>query len=66
MDTYSVLREFADSWALLALFLFFLGVVLRVFRPSVRDAHRDAAEVPFRNDNHPAEDAQGSETEAEA
>ena len=28
MDTYSLLREIADSWVLLAMFLFFAGVVI--------------------------------------
>ena len=35
-DTYSILREFADSWALLALTAFFTGVVLWAFRPGSR------------------------------
>ena len=33
MDTYAVLREFAGSWMLLAMFLFFIGVVIRAFLP---------------------------------
>ena len=33
METYTFLREFADSWMLLALTLFFLGVVVWAFRP---------------------------------
>jgi hypothetical protein len=33
METYSFLREFADSWMLLFLFLFFIGVVVWVFLP---------------------------------
>ncbi|MEO0989669.1 MAG: cbb3-type cytochrome c oxidase subunit 3 [Pseudomonadota bacterium] len=56
MDTYSITREFADSWGLLALFLFFLGVVLFAFRPGSRDHHRDAANVVFRHDDGPAPD----------
>lgn len=50
MDWYSLLREFADSWALLALVLIFLGVVVWTFRPGSRPLHDDAAQVPFRND----------------
>ncbi len=55
METYSFLRGLADSWALLLLVLFFLGVILFVFRPGSRKTHRDAAESIFRNENRPAE-----------
>ena len=54
MDTYSTLRAFADSWALLALTLFYAGAILWVFRPGASAAHRDAADLPFRNENAPA------------
>ena len=33
METYSILRQFADSWGLLAMMIFFVGVVLYTFRP---------------------------------
>ncbi|UWQ22426.1 cbb3-type cytochrome c oxidase subunit 3 [Jannaschia sp. W003] len=49
MDLYSLLREIADSWGLLALFAFFLGAVLWVFRPGARTLHDDAAQVPLRD-----------------
>lgn len=54
MDTYSVLREIADSWVLLALFAFFIGAVLWAFRPGSRDVHNDTANIPFRHDDRPA------------
>lgn len=54
MDFYSLLREFADSWALLALLLVFLGVVAWAFRPGSRQLHDEAASVPFRNEKRPA------------
>lgn len=51
METYEAMRHFADSWGLLALFLFFCGVILRVlFLPSARANARDAALIPFRDD----------------
>lgn len=56
METYSFLRELADSWGLLAMFVLFLGVVAFVFRPGSRTAQDDAANVIFRNDRRPAED----------
>lgn len=54
METYSLLREFADSWMLLALFLFFAGVVFWAFRPGSSGTYRDTADIPFRNDDKPA------------
>lgn len=50
METYTILRQFADSWVLLALTLFFLGVVLWAFRPGSKATHAEAAGIPFRND----------------
>lgn len=61
MDLYSLLREFADSWALLALLLVFLGVVAWAFRPGSRQAHDEAAGVPFRNETRPAGNAPRAE-----
>lgn len=56
MDTYSIFREIADSWVLLAMFLFFFLTVLWVFRPGSREIHRDAANTPFRHEDKPAGD----------
>jgi len=50
MDTYSIFREFADSWGLLAMVLFFAGAVLYTFRPGSKKTHEDAANIPLRND----------------
>ncbi|WBU65192.1 cbb3-type cytochrome c oxidase subunit 3 [Paracoccus aerodenitrificans] len=59
MDTYSITRQFADSWALLALFLIFLGVILWAFRPGSRATYKYASESIFRNETRPAtEDAE--------
>ncbi len=56
MDTYSLLRQFADSWMLLAMTLFFLGVIVWAFRPGSRATHRDAGDIPFRNETTAAPD----------
>ena len=48
MDTYSILRQFADSWGLLGMFLVFLWVVVRVFLPGLRAAHESAAGITER------------------
>ncbi|WP_172300367.1 cbb3-type cytochrome c oxidase subunit 3 [Pseudoruegeria sp. HB172150] len=52
---YHILREIADSWALLVLFLFFIGVVAWAFRPGSRKIHEDSASIPFRNEDKPAD-----------
>ena len=54
MDTYSLLREIADSWVLLALVIFFLGTVVWAFRPGSREVHEDTANIPFRYEEKPA------------
>ena len=33
METYSFMREMADSWGLVAMMVFFIMVVLMLFRP---------------------------------
>ncbi|MBO9397750.1 cbb3-type cytochrome c oxidase subunit 3 [Shimia sp. R9_1] len=54
METYSFLREFADSWMLLGLFLFFVGIIFWVFRPGASKEYRDNANIPFRHADKPA------------
>jgi cytochrome c oxidase cbb3-type subunit 4 len=54
METYSFLREFADSWMLLFLFSFFVAVVLWVFRPGATKEYSETAGIPFRHDDKPA------------
>jgi len=54
MEEYTFLRQLADSWMLLALFAFFVGVVLWVFRPGSKAVHRDTADIPFRHEDKPA------------
>lgn len=50
MDTYSLLRQFADSWVLLAMFAFFVGAGIWAFLPSQSDARKQASMIPLRND----------------
>ncbi len=54
MQTYSFLREFADSWMLLFLFSFFVVMVLWLFRPSAKQEHNSSADIPFRHELAPA------------
>ncbi len=61
MELYTLLREFADSWVLLALTLFFVGVLVWALRPGSRLVHQDAANMVFRHDTKP-----GASPETEA
>lgn len=51
METYTFLREFADSWFLIALFAFFLGACLFAFWPSLQRDRDEAASIPMRDEN---------------
>ncbi|MCF6234425.1 MAG: cbb3-type cytochrome c oxidase subunit 3 [Rhodobacteraceae bacterium] len=53
MEQYTFLRQLADSWALLALFAFLIGVFLWVLRPGATKQYRDTANIPFRNSDRP-------------
>lgn len=50
METYTAMRQFADSWALLGMVLFFLGVVAFIFRPGAKQAADRAAAIPLKED----------------
>ena len=50
---YHVMREFADSWALLFLTLFFVGVVFFAFRPGSKKSADEAAKIPLKDDSRP-------------
>lgn len=56
MEEYTFLRAFADMWGLLAMFLFFIGVVVWVFLPSRNKAHEESKTIPFRYEDAPAPD----------
>lgn len=65
MDTYSLLRQIADSWVLLALFIFFLGTVVWAFWPSLTPDRRDASQIPFRNETAARSGATAEESDDE-
>ncbi|MCY4336046.1 MAG: cbb3-type cytochrome c oxidase subunit 3 [Litoreibacter sp.] len=50
MDTYTLLREFADSWFLIAMFAFFIGTWVFAFWPSLKGDREAAASIPFRDE----------------
>ena len=69
-STYAILREFAGSWMLLFMMVFFVGAVLFAFRPGSGREHRDIANSIFRNEHAPADGpaqtpAQGSTAQDE-
>ncbi|WP_209424911.1 cbb3-type cytochrome c oxidase subunit 3 [Pararhodobacter sp. SW119] len=55
METYTLLRAFADSWHLLFMTLFFIGVVIWAFRPGSRKVHDETSSMIFRNEDSPAD-----------
>ena len=50
MDTYSFLRQLADSWVMLGIFGFFIGACIWAFLPSQAGAREDASLIPLRDD----------------
>lgn len=50
METYTLLRAFADSWFLIAMFVFFVGTCIFAFWPSLKGAREDAASIPLRDE----------------
>jgi len=49
---YDTLRHFADSWGLLAMFLFFVFVVCFAFRPGSKKKAEEAQAVLFEDDKN--------------
>ncbi len=59
MEQYTFMRTLADSWALLALVLFFLGVIVWACRPGSRTVHEEIANSIFRNEDKPKDESDG-------
>lgn len=47
---YESMRQFADTWGLVFLFVVFVAVVLFTFRPGARKVHEESARIPLRED----------------
>lgn len=47
---YSFIRELADSWGLLYLFVMFVCVIFFTFRPGSKKIAEDIAKIPFKED----------------
>jgi cytochrome c oxidase cbb3-type subunit 4 len=65
MENYTFLRQFADSWMLLLLFVFFIGIIIWVFRPGSKKTYDDTANIPFRHEDHPPQAGNGDEGETD-
>ncbi len=65
MDIYSLMREFADSWMLLAMTVFFVACIFWAFRPGAQSSHTDSATIPFRHEDRPAPVAGPLETHSD-
>jgi cytochrome c oxidase cbb3-type subunit 4 len=50
METYSFLRQLADSWVLLIMFGFFISVILWAFRPGGSATYDEIAQIPLLRD----------------
>lgn len=50
METYTAMRQFADSWGMLAMALFFVGVIVFTLRPGGKRQAQEAANIPLKED----------------
>jgi len=50
-ETYSFLRELADSWGLLAMAPMWLTFAIWAFRPGAKAHHDKAANMIFKDEN---------------
>ena len=50
MSTYESMRHFADSCAMLAMMIFFIGTVVAIFLPGAKRRAEEAAKIPLRED----------------
>jgi cytochrome c oxidase cbb3-type subunit 4 len=66
METYTLLRQFADSWMLLFLFAFFIGVVIWVLRPGASKVYEEPRNIPFRHEDKPAPEREDDDDAKEA
>ncbi|MEM8774108.1 MAG: cbb3-type cytochrome c oxidase subunit 3 [Pseudomonadota bacterium] len=51
MELYTLLRAFADSWFLIAMTMFYVGIIFWAFRPGSRATHDEIAQIPLRDDD---------------
>jgi cytochrome c oxidase cbb3-type subunit IV len=56
METFHQMQQFALTWAVAGMAVFFVLVVAWVFRPGSSKVHEDVARSIFRNDTKPVGD----------
>jgi cytochrome c oxidase cbb3-type subunit 4 len=56
---YTLLRELADSWFMLLMFSFFIGVILFAYRPGTKTAYDRLRSLPLQDDDVLVEDRSG-------
>ncbi|AGB44925.1 cbb3-type cytochrome c oxidase subunit 3 [Mesorhizobium sp. B2-5-4] len=47
---YNAMRQFADSWVLLFMALFFVGAIVFALRPGGKSQADEAARIPLKDD----------------
>ncbi len=50
MEIYTAMRQFADSWGLLGMMIFFVGAVVWTLRPGSKKGAEEAAHIPLQDD----------------
>lgn len=50
METYTAMRQFADSWGMIAMGLFFIAVIVFTLRPGGKLQADEAASIPLKED----------------
>jgi len=56
---YTILRELADSWFMLMMFMFFIGVIIFAFRPGTKVSYDRLRNLPLQDDDVLVEDQSG-------
>jgi len=56
---YTILRELADSWFMLMMFTFFIGVIIFAFRPGTKASYDRLRNLPLQDDDVLVEDTSG-------
>ena len=56
---YTILRELADSWFMLMMFTFFIGVIIFAFRPGTKASYDRLRNLPLQDDDVLVEDKSG-------
>ena len=56
-DMFKALNDFALTWAIAGMAVFFVLAVLWAFRPGSRQVYSEAANAIFRHDSQPAVDS---------